>query len=74
MHQSHAIRVVFGAFTPGNHVNTDGFELSSAQNHRIYGICSISRTTPQRTSIFTQFLQCCDMFVSRSKFVTVKAL
>ena len=33
VHQNHAICIVFDAFTPGNQVSTDGFELSSAQNH-----------------------------------------
>ena len=40
--QNHAICVVFCAFTPGNHVNTGGFELSSAQNHGIYTVFSKS--------------------------------
>ena len=38
--QNHAICVVFCASTPGNHVNTDGFELSSAQNHGNYEVFS----------------------------------
>ena len=40
MPQSHAICVVFGAFTPGSHVSTDGFELSSAQSNGIYEVFS----------------------------------
>ena len=32
--------VVSGAFTQGSHVNADGFELSSAQNHGIYEVFS----------------------------------
>ena len=72
VHQSHAIYVV-GAFTPGSHVNTNGFELSSAQSHGIYEVFSksaiyfsTSRPTPQKTLIIMQFLQ---RWFSRSKFV-----
>ena len=74
--QSHAICVVFGAFSPGNHVNTDGYELSSAQNHLYLrgflekrDIFSILRAMPPKTSIFTQFLHCCDMFFLDPTFV-----
>ena len=45
------------------------FELSSAQSHGIYEVFSKSvvfaafrAPRPKSTSIFTQFLQCCDMF------------
>ena len=40
MPQNHTICVVFCGFTPGNHVTTDGFELSSAQNHGIYEVAA----------------------------------
>ena len=76
--QNHDICVVFGAFTPGNHVSTDGLELSSAQNHGIYmylrcflekrNIFSIAHRTPKNVDIYTAFATPRHVF-SRSKFV-----
>ena len=69
------ICIVFCAFTPGNHVNTDGFELPSAQSHGIYEVflksaifSAFRAPRPQKVDIYAVFATLRHVF-SRSKFV-----
>ena len=73
MAQNHAICVVFGAVTPGNHVDTDGFELSRPRCLRDFLekrdiFQHFAHHAPKNVDIYAVFVTLRHVF-SRSKFV-----